>query len=449
MPDRALIIPPNDIISEHAVLACLMLESGSIDQISGLIKSEDFYEPRNALIFETIKKLKEAGEAYDVIMTAAAMRSAGELEKIGGESYLMEVARIVPNAGNLGNYVRNILEKSLLRKLFGLSGFITEKVFEYDRDLRPALHAVDECSQKIYELSRNETSRELEPFREILMRVYDNLQKVSYHKTDLLGVTTGYERLNKLINGLQKSSLIIVAGRPGIGKTSFAMNMAQNAAEKAKKTVAIFSLEMSAEQIVHKFISCKTGISGNTLQSGPLRQEVEWKKLANAGDPLGELNVYIDDSSKPTAMEIASKCRRLKTSKGLDLIVIDYLQLMTSESKRRSDNRTNEVSEITRSLKAMAKDLEVPVVALSQLNRGPEDRKEKRPLLSDLRESGSIEQDADQVLFIHRPNYYTKEFDTSADGEAAEVIIGKNRTGPQGTVNLTYIPYCTKFQEQD
>jgi replicative DNA helicase len=446
MPDNIIIIPPNDIISEHAVLACLMMEGGMMDQIYGILKKEDFYEPKNALIFETIRKLYEANEAYDVIMVAAALRSAGQLEKVGGEGYLMEVARILPNAGNLKNYADNVREKSLLRKLFSLSGFISGKVSEYDKDAaRTALEAVDECSQQIYSLSKDDIGRDLIPFSDILKEAYNNFERVSYHTAELLGVTTGYKNLNRLINGLQDSNLIIVAGRPAMGKTSFAMNMAQNAAISGK-TVAIFSLEMSAVQIVHKLISFETRISGSRLQSGPLG-DIEWKKLANALEPLHELKIYIDESSKPTALEITSKCRRLKSSKGLDLVVVDYLQLMTSQSKSRSDNRTNEVSEITRSLKAMAKDLNVPVVALSQLNRAPEGRKDKRPILSDLRESGSIEQDADQVIFIHRENYYTKEIENSEDGETAEVIVGKNRTGPTGKVELTFHPYYTKFQE--
>ncbi|MDR2105736.1 MAG: replicative DNA helicase [Deferribacteraceae bacterium] len=444
----ANIVPPNDIISEHAVLACLMLESGSMEEIYGFIKKEDFYEPKNALIFETIRKLYEANEAYDVIMTAAAMRSAGELEKIGGESYIMQAARILPNAGNLKYYAVNVKEKSLLRSLFSISGFISEKVAEYDKDSsRTAMQAVDECSQKIYDLSKNEAGRELIPLEELLAEVYAGLEKVSSHKADLLGVTTGFNKLDRLINGLQASSLIIVAGRPAMGKTSFTMNMAQNAAI-AGNTVAVFSLEMSKTQIVHKFITYKTELSGNILQSGPIG-EFEWKKLAQAGDPLKNLKIWIDDSSKPSAMEIASKCRRLKSNRGLDLVVIDYLQLMTSESKRRSDSRANEVSDITRSLKAMAKDLDVPVVALSQLNRSPEGRKENRPILSDLRESGSIEQDADQVLFIHRQKYYDKAFESMGEDETAEVIVGKNRTGPTGRVNLTFLPHCTKFQDID
>jgi replicative DNA helicase len=448
MPDKITGVPPNDIISEHAVLACLMLESGSMEQIYGLVKKEDFYEPKNALIYDAIKKRYESNEAYDMIMLASALRSSGELEKVGGEGYLMELSHILPNAGNLKYYADNIKEKAVLRQLLSITSFISEKVSEYDKDsARSALEAVDECSRKIYALSQDEASRDLTPISEILMEVYDSLQKVSHHTTELLGVTTGFKKLNFLINGLQNSNLIIIAGRPGMGKTSFAINMAQCAALSGK-AVAIFSLEMSKEQIVHKLISFETGISSGRLQSGPLG-DIEWLKLAKAGDPLKELKIYIDESSSPTAMEIASKCRRLKSGKGLDLVVVDYLQLMTSPTKSKYDNRVNEVSEITRGLKAMAKDLNVPIAALSQLSRAPEGRKDKRPLLSDLRESGSIEQDADQVIFIHRESYYNKEIESSDDGERAEVIIGKNRTGPTGVVELTFFPYSTRFQDID
>jgi replicative DNA helicase len=432
-----------------------MLESGSMDRIKGFLKKEDFYEPKNSIIYETIDELYEARSVYDMSMVAAALTSAGNLEKIGGEHYLMEVGRILPYAEHLKDYSKRVREKSLLRKLLSVAGKISETVSEYDKEAAAdAMKAVDKCSQDIYLLARDEAGRELVPVSEILKDVYANLHKVSNHTHELLGVTTGFNKLDERTNGLQNSNLIIVAGRPSMGKTSFAVNMAQNAA-LAGKTVAIFTLEMSAEQIVHKLISFETGIRSGQLQSGPLG-ETEWLKLAKAGDPLTELKIYIDDSSQPSAMEINSKCRRLKnTPAGLDLVVIDYLQLMATQSKNRSDSRANEVSEITRSLKAMAKDLKVPVVALSQLSRASETRKvgQKRPILSDLRESGSIEQDADIVLFVHRENYYAVAEKQSAEefgtAETAEIIIGKNRTGPTGTVELTFTRHDTKFQDID
>jgi replicative DNA helicase len=425
-----------------------MLESGSMDQIKGLLKTEDFYNPKNSIIYETIEELYEARDVYDVVTIASALASAGTLEKIGGERYLTEVARILPYAENLRYYAARVREKSLLRKLLGIAGKISETVSDYDKEAAAsAMEAVDKCSQEIFLLSRDEAGRELVPIADINNEVYDNLRKVSSHNVELLGVTTGFDKLNKLTNGLQNSNLIIVAGRPAMGKTSFAVNVAQNAAI-AGKTVAIFTLEMSAVQVAHKLISFETGLTSRTLQSGPLG-ETEWLKLAKAGNPINELKMFIDDSSRPSAMEITSKCRRLKSGKsGLDLVVIDYLQLMDTQARNKSDNRANEVSEITRSLKAMAKDLNVPVVALSQLNRAPEARKDKRPILSDLRESGSIEQDADVVLFVHRESYYAAE-KSPEEFETAEIIIGKNRTGPTGTVELTFTPHITKFQDID
>jgi replicative DNA helicase len=425
-----------------------MLESGSMDQVKGFLKTEDFYNPKNSIIYETIDELYEARSVYDMVTVAAALTSAGNLEKIGGEKYLTDVARILPYAEHLKDYAARVREKSLLRKLLGIAGKISEKVSEYDKEAASsAMEAVDKCSQEIFLLARDEAGRELAPIADILKDVYANLHKVSNHTSELLGVTTGFNRLNFLINGLQNANLIIVAGRPAMGKTSFAVNIAQNAA-LAGKTVAIFTLEMSAVQVAHKLISFETGISSGRLQSGPLG-ETEWLKLAKAGDPITELKIFIDDSSRPGAMEITSKCRRLKSGKtGLDLVVIDYLQLMDTQVRNRSDSRANEVSEITRSLKAMAKDLNVPVVALSQLSRAPEARKDKRPILSDLRESGSIEQDADVVLFVHRESYYTAE-KSSEEFETAEIIIGKNRTGPTGMVELSFTPHITKFQDID
>jgi replicative DNA helicase len=426
-----------------------MLESGSMDRVKGFLKTEDFYDPKNSIVYETIDELYEARSVYDMVTVAAALTSAGNLEKVGGERYLMEILRIFPYAENLRYYTVRVREKSLLRKLLGIAGKISETVSEYDKEAAAsAMEAVDKCSQEIYLLSRDEAGRELIPIADILKDVYDNLRKVSNHTSELLGVTTGFSRLNFLINGLQNANLIIVAGRPAMGKTSFAVNIAQNAA-LAGKTVAIFTLEMSAVQVAHKLISFETGISSGRLQSGPLG-ETEWLKLAKAGDPITELKIYIDDSSRPSAMEITSKCRRLKSGKdGLDLVVIDYLQLMDTPIRNKSDNRANEVSEITRSLKAMSKDLNVPVVALSQLSRAPEARKDKRPILSDLRESGSIEQDADIVLFVHRESYYAAERQSSEEFETAEIIIGKNRTGPTGMVELTFTPHITKFQDID
>jgi replicative DNA helicase len=425
-----------------------MLESGAMDQIKGFLKTEDFYDPKNAIIYKTIDELYEARSVYDVVTVAAALRSAGNLERIGGEKYLIEVARILPYAEHLKDYAARVREKALLRKLLRVAGKISETVTEYDREAAgSAMEAVDKCSQQLYLLSRDEAGRELIPISELLKDVYDNLRHVSNHTAQLLGVTTGFRDLDARINGLQNSNLVIIAGRPSMGKTSFAVNIAQNAA-LAGKTVAIFTLEMSAEQVTHKLISYETGISSGRLQSGPLG-DTEWLKLAKAGDPLSGLKIHIDDSSRPSAMEINSKCRRLKSGKnGLDLVVIDYLQLMDTPVRNKSDNRTNEVSEITRNLKAMAKDLNVPVMALSQLNRAPETRKDKRPILSDLRESGSIEQDADVVLFVHRESYYAAE-KSSAESETAEIIIGKNRTGPTGTVELDYQPHCTKFSDKD
>jgi replicative DNA helicase len=359
----------------------------------------------------------------------------------------MEVARILPYAENLKNYAARVREKSLLRKLLGVAGKISETVFEYDKEVAAsAMEAVDDCSQQIYLLSKDEAGRELTPISDVLGDVYDNLHKVTDHTVELLGVTTGFNKLNDRLNGLQNSNLIIIAGRPGMGKTSFAVNIAHNAA-RAGKTVAIFTLEMSAVQIVHKLITSETGLTSRTLQSGPITKE-DWNKLAIAGDPLNELKIYIDDSSRPSAMEINSKCRRLKSGEGLDLVVIDYLQLMDSRTKGKYENRTAEVSEITRNLKALAKDLNVPVVALSQLSRAPEGRKEKRPILSDLRESGSIEQDADVVLFVHRDQYYATE-KSSDEWETAEIIIGKNRTGPTGDIPLNFIKRLTKFLDID
>lgn len=437
-------VPPHDYESEQAVLACLMIEENSLDKIMGIIMGSDFYDPRNTIVFEAIVNLYSSSRPYDLTMVASALTNSKQIGQVGGIDYLVELTRIIPNASNIEQYARNVKSKSKLRELIEASSSIYNIAYEVSMDItKEAVDAIDISGQIIMELSKDGSHKDPKPISMLINDVYADLHELYARKEEMTGVPSGFYDLDKMTNGLQPGAFIIIAGRPAMGKTSFALNIAQNAALKGK-TAVIFSLEMSSSQLLQRMISYESRIPGSKLQKGTF-DENEWQKLADIGDNLAGLNIFIDDTSSISLMEIRSKCRRLKTSKehGLDLVVIDYLQLMEN---KRIESREQQIAEISRNLKGLARELEIPVIALSQLNRSVESRSDKRPMPSDLRESGSIEQDADLIMFIYRDEVYNEN---TADKGVAEIIIGKHRAGPTGTVRLGFQNECTRFYNLD
>ena len=431
------------------MLACLMIEEQTFERITGVISPEDFYNRNNGIIFETVIKLYNAGKAYDLTMINAALNDAGLLEQVGGIAYLIKLTEIIPNAANISLYANHIKSKARLRKLIAAATEIHELAYEYDRDIACEVDdALDKSGQKIFELAKDASHKDPQPLSNLVMEANKRLVDLYNRNEELTGVPSGFIDLDRITNGFQSGSLVIVGGRPGMGKTAFALNIAQNAAA-SKKRVAIFSIEMTSAQLVQRFISMEAEVPSWRLMTGRMR-DTDWEVLPTAYNRLSEMAVYIDDSSSISVMEIRSKCRRMagKKDQGLDLVIVDYLQLMEEKS---IEHREQQISSISRNLKSLAKDLDVPVVALSQLSRKPTDRTHKRPQLSDLRESGAIEQDADLVLFIHREDYYKDEEikDNTGDKGVAEIIVSKNRNGPTNTIKLNFDRELTKFNNHD
>lgn len=436
-------IPPHNLEAEQVVLASLMIEDGCFDRISGKLEAADFYSRQNKTVFTTIEKLHEAGDVYDAMMVASALRDSSELERVGGVEHLAQLTRIIPNASNIERHASTIKDKAKLRQLQKTAGRIYELAESYDSDitLDPA-DAVGEAGQMVFELAKESSNKDPKHINRLIGPAFTTIEERCKSGASTAGTPCGFIDLDKMINGLQHGSLIIIAGRPGMGKTAFALNIAQNVC-KMEKTAAVFSLEMTTAQLVMRIISAEAEVSQKSIQNGQLNQ-TEWEQLAQAAETLTGLNLYIDDTSNISVMEIRSKCRRMKASpEGLDLIIIDYLQLMEN---KRIEHREQQIADISRNLKALAKELEVPVIALSQLNRSVEARTDKTPMMSDLRESGAIEQDADQIIFIYRDDYYNA--DTAKKG-IAEAIVSKNRNGGTGTAQLRFVAHLTKFRNLD
>jgi replicative DNA helicase len=421
-----------------------MIEDRTYDKIMAIVTPDDFYDRRNGIIFNAIEKLNQSDQPYDLTMVASALSSEGTLGQVGGIDYLAELTHIIPNAANIGRYADIVKSKSKLRELSSTATKIHELVYEVDADItRDATSAIDESGQMIMELAKDGSHRDPWPLSKLMDVVYKELEELYTRDDEMTGVPTGFYDLDKLTNGLQPGNLVILAGRPAMGKTSFALNIAQNAATRGK-TVAVFSLEMSSNQLVQRMISYEAEVQGQKLQNGSFSAD-DWQRLAAVGDNLAKMKIFIDDTSSIPVMEIRGKCRRLHANKdhGLDLIIIDYLQLMDN---KRIDNREQQISDISRNLKGLAKELNLPVIALSQLNRSVEQRSEKRPMPSDLRESGAIEQDADLILFIYRDEVY---HENTTDKGIAEIIVAKHRAGPTGTVRLAFQKEFTKFRNLD
>lgn len=441
-PDR---LPPQNIEAEQAVLGSVFLDADAVVEALEYIEPKDFYRRGHQLIFQTMIALNDRNEAVDVITVKDSLEQLNLLEDIGGISYLSELALAVPTAANVGYYAKIVEQKSLLRNLIQTATEIVSKGFEQGEDVETIL---DEAERSILEVSEKRNRSGFLSIADVLNTAITQIDQLSQQNEEITGLPTGYSALDKMTAGLQQEELIILAARPAVGKTAFALNIAQNVGTKTDKSVAIFSLEMGAESLVNRMLCAEGSIEAAHLRTGQLSEE-EWSNLIVAMGSLSKANIYIDDTPGIKITEIRAKCRKLAQEKGnLGLILIDYLQLIEGTGR---ENRQQEVSEISRQLKKLAKELKVPVIALSQLSRGVEQRQDKRPVLSDIRESGSIEQDADIVAFLYRDDYYDREngedddHDASEPNNIIEVIIEKNRSGARGTVELLFIKEYNKF----
>lgn len=429
-------IPPHSIEAEQSVLGAMILDREAINIAVEMIKPEDFYKEAHREIFEAILNLYNKNEPVDLITLAEELKRRGTLENIGGVTYLADLSSGVATTANTKYYCKIIEEKSTLRKLIKSCNEIILKSYE---NLEEVNAIIEQAEKSIFDITLGKQREGFAPINEVLLKSFSKIEERAASQNPITGITTGFIDLDYKLSGLQRSDLILVAARPSMGKTAFALNLATNAALKGGAKVAIFSLEMSKEQLVQRMISATAHVDLQKIISGRLSED-EWIQIINAMGPLSQAQIFIDDTAAISLMEMKAKCRRLKIEKGLDLILIDYLQLMQSEG--RHENRQQEISAISRGLKALAKELECPVVALSQLSRAPELRSDHRPILSDLRESGAIEQDADVVLFLYRDEYYNPDTDKKNIGE---VIIAKHRNGPTGSVELVFKKEFTKF----
>ncbi|MGA3208238.1 MAG: replicative DNA helicase [Syntrophales bacterium] len=431
-------VPPQNLEAEQSVIGGILLDNQALNSVLEVLHVEDFYSEAHRKIFAAIIELYDRNEPSDLITLSNILKSKNQLEQAGGASYLSSLSDNVPSAANIDHYSKIVKEKSILRNLISTATDILSKSYNPGTDIDTVL---DEAEQAIFDISENKIRPAFSPFKEIIKDSIKTIERLYERKEVVTGVPTGFGKIDDITSGLQKSDLIIIAGRPSMGKTAFALNMAQSAALEANIPVAIFSLEMSKEQLALRMLSSEARVDSQRIRRGFLG-EADWPRLIAAAGRLSEAPIYIDDTPAITVLEMKAKARRLKSTVDLGLIILDYLQLMRSSGYR--DSREQEISEISRSLKALAKELNVPVVALSQLNRKVEDRGDKRPQMADLRDSGAIEQDADVIAFIYRDEVYNKSDENSEKG-FAEIIIGKQRNGPTGMVKLLFQDRFTRF----
>ncbi|KUF34324.1 MULTISPECIES: replicative DNA helicase [Lysinibacillus] len=438
MMDR---VPPHNREAEQSVIGAIFLEPQALITASEILLVDDFYLNAHKKIFETMLRLSDQGKAIDVVTVTEELSAKKEIEDVGGLSYLLELANAVPTAANVAHYAKIVEEKALLRRLIRVATKIVEDGYTREDEVEALL---GEAEKKMMEVANRKNAGDFKHVKDVLVETFDNIEKLQSQKGDVTGIPTGFRDLDNITAGFQRNDLIIVAARPSVGKTAFALNVAQSVAVQARENVAIFSLEMGAEQLVMRMLCAEGNIDAQVLRTGALTTD-DWGKLTMAMGSLSNSGIFIDDTPGVRINEIRAKCRRLAQENGLGMILIDYLQLIQGSGKP-GENRQQEVSEISRSLKGLARELKVPVIALSQLSRGVEQRQDKRPMMSDLRESGSIEQDADIVAFLYRDDYYDKE---SESKNMIEIIIAKQRNGPTGTVTLAFKKEFNKFINVD
>jgi replicative DNA helicase len=429
-------VPPQHIEAEQAVLGAVMLEADAMITVSEILSVPDFYRKSHQIIYEAILNIAESGEPVDIVTVSKSLADSGNIEEIGGVAYLANLANSVPTAANVDHYASIVKEKSVLRRLINTATKIASTGYQGgDVD-----EMISDAEKKIMEISQaGSITKGFTPIKDVLLDTFERIEFLYNNRGGVTGIPSGYPDLDRMTNGFNRSDLIILAARPAVGKTAFALNIATNVAARAGQTVAVFSLEMGKEQLVQRILCAEANIDAGRMRSGMLDED-DWPKLTMAVGALSETPIYIDDTPGITVTDIRAKCRRLKAEHGLGLVLIDYLQLISGNG--RSDNRQQEVSEISRTLKLIARELDVTVIALSQLSRSVESRQDKRPMMSDLRESGSIEQDADIVSFLYRDDYYNPETERK---NIVEFIIAKQRSGPTGTVELVFLKNFNKF----
>lgn len=433
-------VPPQNIEAEQSVLGAILIEQSAIAKISDILQPEDFYREAHKLVYRSAMILFERGEAIDFITVIDMLRREEALERAGGISYITSLANGVPTAANIVFHAKIVQEKSLLRRLIHAATDIAAMGYAETEEVERVL---DHAEQKILEVATRKIGQDFAPIKEIIFSTLDKIDEMHKAKGGITGLSTGFTNLDKLTGGFQRSDLILIAARPSMGKTAFVLNVAQHMATRDKKSVAIFSLEMPREQLAMRMMCAEGLIDSQHFRTGAMSND-EWKNLVDAADRLSASPMFIDDTAGVNAVELRNKARRISKEHGLDCIIIDYLQLMDGGAHSRIDNRQQQISDISRSLKALARELKVPVIALSQLSRGPESRTSRKPMLSDLRESGSLEQDADMVAFLYREDYYNPETEKK---NLTELIIAKNRNGPTETVELYFHKNFTRFTD--
>ena len=435
-PDKMI---PHNTEAEEAVLGSLLIDPEALFRVMPFLKAEDFYVQKHAWVYEAILALHERREPIDFVTLCDELERRGQLEDAGGAAYITYLINTVPSAIHVEAYGHIVEQAAVRRRLLDVASQIAKLAYQENQDID---QTVDRAEQALFSVSQRRITRDLAPIQEIIQGYYDRIEYLYTHQGEPLGVPTGFIDIDRLLGGLQRSDFIIIAARPSVGKTSLCLSIARNAARHGQR-VAIFSLEMSAEQIIQRIVSAETGIDSQRLRLGKLRDD-EWPLFIQAIGKLAELPIFIDDTPAISALQLRTKARRLHAEHGLDLVVVDYLQLMTGDV--RSENRVQEVSYISRSLKAVARELDLPVVAASQLSRAVEQRTDKKPVLADLRESGSLEQDADVVMFIYRDELYHPETEKQ---HIADIIIAKHRNGPTGTVQLFFRNRLAQFLDAE
>ena len=433
-------VPPQNIEAEQAVLGAMLIEKEAIARVTELLKGGDFYREAHRLIFEAMLDLYNRNEAVDMITVIELFKREDNLEKVGGIAYVTSLANSVPTAANVHYHAKIVEEKALLRQLIQTSTKIAALGYEGSEEVS---QIVDQAEKMILEVSNRRIGGDFTPIKSIVLDAFGKIEQLYESRGGITGLATGFKDLDRLTSGLQKSDLILVAARPSMGKTAFTLNIASNVAIREKKAVAFFSLEMSKEQLVQRMLCAEASIDSQKLRIGELEDD-DWTKLINAADRLSGAPIFIDDTAGISVLEMRSKARRLKVEHDLSLIIIDYLQLMQGSGGKGGENRQQEISEISRSLKGLARELGVPVVALSQLSRSVESRQVKKPMLSDLRESGSLEQDADIVAFLYREDYYNPDTENK---NITEIIVAKHRNGPVDSVQLFFHKQFTRFAD--
>lgn len=438
---KARLMPPQSVEAETSVLGGLLLDPNSIAHVADILEPADFYRREHHLIYVAMLDLFNRNEPIDLVTLAEELKEAGHLESVGGEPYLYELAEAVPTAAHVRHYARIVKEKALLRQLIGASTEIIESCYEPGREAEELL---DEAERRIFAIAEHQIKEDFVDANTLAKLGMQRLDELSTRGEAITGISTGFTDLDRMTAGLQRSDFIVVAARPSMGKTALCLNIAQHVAQNERKVVAFFSLEMPKEQLVLRLFASGAKIDFHKVRTGMLTDE-DYARISRAAARFSESQLYIDDTPAISVMELRAKARRLQADRGLDMVVIDYLQLMQGRRGSNEPSRQQEISEISRALKALAKELDVPVIAISQLSRAVEARQDKRPQLSDLRESGAIEQDADLVIFVYRDDVYRKE-ETPSQASETEIIIGKQRNGPTGTVKLTFLKRFVRFE---